>query len=197
MSPEQIQGESIDARADLFSLGCVMYTMLAGHSPFRADSAYAVMRRVTDSAPIPLREINADVPVWLDVLVDRLLAKHPDDRWQSAQRVSELLRQCLAHNQQPAGVHLPPEIVQLVKKRRSCHSHRFRLIAAILLVSIFSLCVMVMFGRQHLPTPATESTSNIETPAPIRADLDWEDQHEVSQDAIDQALQFLEAESEF
>ena len=65
MSPEQARGEAVDHRSDLFSLGSVLYFMCTGHPPFRADSTPAVLRRVCDDRPRPLREVNPDVPDWL------------------------------------------------------------------------------------------------------------------------------------
>ena len=106
MAPEQARGEPVDARADLFALGAALYAMAAGRSPFRADSAMAVMKRVCDAAHRPIREINPDVPAWLEAVIDRLLAKAPDDRFQTATEVADLLEKGLAHIQQPTSV--PP-----------------------------------------------------------------------------------------
>ena len=55
MSPEQVRGEAIDGRSDLFSLGCVLYALCTGHPPFRAETSYAVLRRITDDAARPIR----------------------------------------------------------------------------------------------------------------------------------------------
>jgi serine/threonine protein kinase len=95
MSPEQANCEHIDHRTDLFSLGSVLYTMCTGRQPFPADSAFAVMRRVCDSTPRPIRELNPDIPEWLIEIIDRLMHKNADDRFQTAQEVSDLLRQNL------------------------------------------------------------------------------------------------------
>src|SRR5262245_19144559 len=62
MSPEQARDGTIDHRADLFSLGSVLYAMCTGHPPFRAETALAVLRRVTDERPRPVREVNPEVP---------------------------------------------------------------------------------------------------------------------------------------
>jgi formylglycine-generating enzyme required for sulfatase activity/tRNA A-37 threonylcarbamoyl transferase component Bud32 len=101
MSPEQAQGRSVDARSDLFSLGSVLYAMAAGRSPFRAESAVAVLRRVCDESPLPIRDINPEIPPWLASIIDRLLAKDPDERYQTAVEVEVLLGQHLARVQQP------------------------------------------------------------------------------------------------
>lgn len=115
MSPEQVRGEAIDGRSDLFGLGCVLYAACTGHPPFRAESSYAVLRRVTDESPRSLREINANVPEWLEVIVMKLLNKRRDDRFDSAAEVAELLVACLAHVQEPASTPLPVVAGELVK----------------------------------------------------------------------------------
>jgi serine/threonine protein kinase len=99
MSPEQAQGERVDQRSDLFSLGSVMYAMSTGRSPFRGDSTLAVLKRVCDDTPRPIREVNPDIPAALVEIVNRLLAKNPDARFQTAREVAELLSQYLAHVQ--------------------------------------------------------------------------------------------------
>ena len=111
MSPEQARGESVDQRSDLFSLGSVLYAMCTGRSPFRAETSYGVLRRITDEEPRPIREINPDVPQWLCRIIARLMSKQPDDRFESASEVAELLEECLAHVQQPTAVPLPDSLV--------------------------------------------------------------------------------------
>jgi serine/threonine-protein kinase len=96
MSPEQARGEAVDHRSDLFSLGSVLYFMCTGHPPFRADSTPAVLRRVCDERPRPLAEVNSDVPAWLTEIVERLHAKDPSARFQSASEVADILGRRLA-----------------------------------------------------------------------------------------------------
>ncbi|MDR3633011.1 MAG: protein kinase [Isosphaeraceae bacterium] len=107
MAPEQARGEMVDHRADLFSLGSVMYTMATGRPPFRADSTLAVLRRVSDDPPRPIREINPEIPEWLCDIIGRLHEKDPARRFQSATDVSEVLEQCLAFVQNPTD-RVPP-----------------------------------------------------------------------------------------
>jgi serine/threonine protein kinase/multidrug resistance efflux pump len=110
MSPEQARGETVDYRSDLFSLGSVLYTACTGRPPFRSETAYGILRRITDDDPRPVREINSDIPEWLCRIINRLMSKHPADRFQNAAEVSELLENCLAHLQQPTHVPLPQSI---------------------------------------------------------------------------------------
>jgi hypothetical protein len=90
MAPEQARGDEIDPRADLFSLGSVLYEALAGKPPFEGKTPLAVLRRVADEAHPPLRKVNPDVPDWLEDAIDRLLEKDPADRYQTATEVSEV-----------------------------------------------------------------------------------------------------------
>lgn len=113
MSPEQVRGEAIDGRSDLFGLGCVLYALCTGHPPFRSETSYAVLRRITDDTPRSIREINPDVPAWLEQIVMKLLAKSPNNRFDSAAQVAELLEDCLAHLQQPTNVPLTQSVEQL------------------------------------------------------------------------------------
>jgi WD40 repeat protein len=91
MSPEQAEARQVDHRSDLFSLGSVLYALCTGHSPFRAGSTLAVLKRVCEDTPRAVREVNADVPDWLAAVVSKLLAKEPGDRYQTAREVADVL----------------------------------------------------------------------------------------------------------
>ncbi len=91
MSPEQARSEPVDHRADLFSLGCVLYAMLTGDSPFRANGTLATLKRLCEESPRPVHEVAADTPRWLSDLIAKLLAKNPNDRIGSARAVAGLL----------------------------------------------------------------------------------------------------------
>jgi serine/threonine-protein kinase len=110
MSPEQARGNPLDGRSDLFSLGSVLYAMCTGRPPFRAETALAVLRRICDERPRPIRDLNTEIPDWLEEIVGKLHAKQPSERFQSAREVAELLKQCLAHVQHPTAVPPPPRL---------------------------------------------------------------------------------------
>ncbi len=111
MSPEQIRGEELDGRSDLFSLGCVLYALCTGQPPYRADSGYAVMRRITDQQPRSICEQNASIPEWLERIILKLLEKDRESRFQSAVELAQILEQCLAHVQKPKTEPLPLAVV--------------------------------------------------------------------------------------
>lgn len=96
MSPEQVKGKKVDLRSDLFSLGCVMYAMIAGQSPFRGQHALEVAHKVAEVTPQPLEKTIEGTPTMLSDMVAKLLEKEPDDRYQSATEVAEVLGRYLA-----------------------------------------------------------------------------------------------------
>ena len=95
MSPEQVRGESVDPRSDLFSLGCVLFAMVAGRPPFQGRHILEIGRRITDEEPAPLHLLDPAVPRPLSDLVGRLLRKAPEDRPATAGEVAAELRRLL------------------------------------------------------------------------------------------------------
>jgi serine/threonine protein kinase len=94
MAPEQALGHKLDCRADLFSFGSVLYQMVSGRPPFRASTALAVLKRVVDETPRPIREIIPETPQWLCDIITKLHAKNPDERYQSAREIADVLANC-------------------------------------------------------------------------------------------------------
>jgi formylglycine-generating enzyme required for sulfatase activity len=92
MAPEQSHGRRVDGRADLFSLGCVLYRLCTGRLPFQGATPLAVLMAVSQDTPPPIRELSPQTPPRLADLVMRLLAKRPEDRPPSARAVLEELQ---------------------------------------------------------------------------------------------------------
>lgn len=92
MAPEQARGEPVDSRADVFSLGCVLFKALTGVSPFAGEDAIAVLLRTALDEPCPLNELRPDVPAWLSALVARMLSKERHLRPADGAEVARLLR---------------------------------------------------------------------------------------------------------
>jgi eukaryotic-like serine/threonine-protein kinase len=82
MSPEQLNGDVVDGRSDLFSLGVILYTILTGHRPFQGNSALTVSYKVVNRDPIPATLLDTELPPGLDYIITRAMAKDPRERYQ-------------------------------------------------------------------------------------------------------------------
>jgi eukaryotic-like serine/threonine-protein kinase len=87
MSPEQIEGKTLDDRTDIFSLGIVLYELATGERPFRAESPAALMSSILKDHPTPVGERRTDLPDGVCRLIDRCLEKEPRDRVQTATEI--------------------------------------------------------------------------------------------------------------
>lgn len=90
MSPEQFAGEKLDSRTDIYSLGITLYQMLCGKLPYKGDSLNTVAKQHFYEKPEPLKKLDASIPLDVENLVNKMIAKHPDDRFQS---LEELLKE--------------------------------------------------------------------------------------------------------
>jgi serine/threonine protein kinase len=118
MSPEQASAGKLDHRTDLFSLGSVLYTLCTGMTAFGAPNSMAVLKRICDDTPRPIRDINLDIPDWLAAIVDKLMSKDPAARYQTAAEVAELFGEHLAQlNSSGPSVLKPPAEPQKRKRR--------------------------------------------------------------------------------
>jgi WD40 repeat protein/serine/threonine protein kinase len=180
MSPEQADGQALDHRSDLFSLGSVLYAMCTGRPPFRAASTMAVLRRVCDDVPRPIREINPEIPEWLEQVVGRLHAKKPADRFSTSAEVANVLARQLAHLQQPSLASHPHTEVTLkpaasqpeagptpVQPRRRLPGAASVLVGALLLTGGLA----VAFLLQRRPEPDTGNLSGPGGDSPTRPAL--------------------------
>jgi serine/threonine-protein kinase len=95
MSPEQLAGKHVDGRSDLFSLGVMLYELVTGRQPFTAESLAALMYQIANVPHVDPRETRADIPECLVKVIDRLLQKTPEDRYQTGAEVSTELRRCV------------------------------------------------------------------------------------------------------
>ena len=169
MSPEQAQDEPIDSRSDLFSLGSVMYAMASGRPPFRAEGAYAVLRKITDKPHRPLSQLRHDLPKWFAATVDRLLEKDPESRFQTAQSVADYLEDCLAHLRQPTTTVLPKPVATT---RRRSSKRRVALAwgAAILVLS--AIIAFLVAGPTSRPGDEPSASQSSPTKSPSAQESD-------------------------
>jgi len=92
MSPEQCLGERATPRSDIYSLGCVLYQMLTGELPFRAETPLAILRQHTDAQPQPVRLLRSDIPLPLAAVVERAMEKDPERRFADGDDMAAALR---------------------------------------------------------------------------------------------------------
>jgi Protein kinase domain len=171
MAPEQAKGEVIDPRADLFSFGSVLYAMAAGRPPFRASTALAVLKRVAEDTPRPIRQIIPEVPQWLCDIITKLHAKDPAQRFQTATEVAALLEHHLAHLQQPSLVSRPDSI-HLTQP----HTSRWPAVTAASLVLLLTVGAALAYAFRPREGPtiivqqaaATEPQQSVPLGAPTR-----------------------------
>ncbi|MCX7397758.1 MAG: serine/threonine-protein kinase [Planctomycetales bacterium] len=140
MAPEQARGETLDSRADLFSLGSVMYQMVCGRPPFRAATTMAVLKRVCEDTPRPIKDLIPEAPEWLCAIISRLLEKDRDDRFQTAEEVVEILERCQRELLASGVVSFP--VRRNANRRTANDSWRSRLSIS-QIVSIFALLILI------------------------------------------------------
>ncbi|MCE2948147.1 MAG: CHASE2 domain-containing protein [Betaproteobacteria bacterium] len=95
MSPEQLSGQKIDGKSDLFSLGVMLYQLTCGQLPFKGESMAQLMFRIANEAPVPIQSIRPDAPACLVSVLDVALSKQPARRFQTGDEMAAALRECL------------------------------------------------------------------------------------------------------
>ncbi len=108
MSPEQVRGEPVDAPGDLFSLGCVLYEMVAGQRAFARPTAPETLVAILNADPPPLAASGRQIPPEMDRLIARCLEKNPGERQQSARDLAFALRESTGSGSRPAGLPAAP-----------------------------------------------------------------------------------------
>ncbi|MFZ0800265.1 MAG: protein kinase [Terriglobales bacterium] len=104
MSPEQLNGDAVDGRSDLFSLGVILYTVLTGHRPFQGNSTVTVSFRVVNREPIPATLLDTELPQGLDHIIGRAMAKDPAERYQRGAEMVQDIQNLVAERAQDGRV---------------------------------------------------------------------------------------------
>jgi serine/threonine protein kinase len=190
MAPEQAKGEKLDQRADLFSLGSVLYQMAAGRPPFRANSAVAVLKRVADDKPRAIREIIPETPQWLCDVIAKLHAKDPGDRYQSAREVADVLADC------EAQLNANARLTDYSRIPRSKPQRSGRRKWAAVLLPLVGLAVTEFTGVTHLlwVQPGASDTNKSARPSTPLAAPDFREIHGADGQVLQTWMEGLEAD---
>jgi serine/threonine protein kinase len=159
MSPEQALGKPLDSRTDLFSLGVVFYEMATGKQAFTGTTSAAVFDAILHRSPAPVARINPSMPAKLDQLIDKLLEKEPDMRYQTAADVRADLKR--VHRDSTSG-HRAATPTQTENKPAAVRSSRAWIgVAALILFTIVTVLAWKHFSRPEKPLD-----QNVSTPSP-------------------------------
>ena len=130
MSPEASQGQIVDERSDVYSLGVVLYEMVTGQTPYQATSLYTFLMKQANELPPPPRDINPEIPDWVNRLIMRLLENNPDDRFPSARAVVDLIREsflvCDDTKTRAGSMRTMPSSISLKEKKPNQSKKLFR-----------------------------------------------------------------------
>jgi serine/threonine protein kinase/Tol biopolymer transport system component len=149
MSPEQLQGQEVDHRTDIWALGVVLYEMFAGQGPFRGDYEAALVYAIAHEPHAPLKQIRPEIPDWLQSLVDKTLEKNPETRYQD---LSEFLTDLQSQYE------ATPVAMKRVTKPRTVRKKLLKpalLAAAFLTLSLLAFLVYRFLPKAPPPAPTT------------------------------------------
>jgi serine/threonine protein kinase/tetratricopeptide (TPR) repeat protein len=156
MSPEQAEGKVLDHRSDIFSLGTLLYELVAGHRPFRGETPASLISAILRDHPDALHTVREDVPVQLGRVLNRCLEKDPDKRFQSARDVANelraLRREILSTATYSVGALTPPR-----PKRKPWTA----IVAAVAIVATLGIGWNTLRSRDELPTVVNERIQSL------------------------------------
>jgi serine/threonine protein kinase len=153
MSPEQIKGQSIDNRADLFSLGIILYELSTGNRPFIGDSIPSIFRSILEESPAEPKAINPALPKSLSDIIIKSLHKKPDERFQTGKEMANSLRSSLNETK--------PFSTESFQKKDSKRLNIYITTAAFI---ILMLAAVIYFKKAERPSQTSPLMTEIRTP---------------------------------
>jgi serine/threonine-protein kinase len=156
-APEQIQGRPLDGRADIYSLGGVLFHCLAGQPPYKRDTEFAVLQAHLADPPPALSSLRPDLPASLDDVLDQAMAKDPDERFSTAGELVTAFGDALAGRLAPANgdatraaprVHTKPAQTLVARRGRRLRGRRGPILAAVILAAVLGGTVAVLLATR-------------------------------------------------
>jgi serine/threonine-protein kinase len=174
IAPEQARGQPVDAQTDVYSLGCVLYELLAGRPPYEGDNFVTVaMQHVNDPVP-SIRDVRPDVPPRLDIAIERAMAKEHDQRYGSMADFAAELEACYAEADGNEGATvIAPRVAMQAPAARAARPRRRRrpvwplALLGVALAAIAGAVIGLLAFRHHGSTTKTHSTPS-STPIHLR-----------------------------
>ncbi len=167
MAPEQADGQPVDVRSDLFSLGCVLYRAATGEPPFRGRTWTAVLRAVAEHDPPPPRDRRPDLPAALSFLIERLLAKDPSRRPATACEVADALRGI-----ESSGAHEAARGTDSWRTPSVPPGRRWSWTRRLSIACALALGLLLTGGLYYFRTSPGGANQEVGDPAPMRAAVD-------------------------
>lgn len=158
MSPEQLRGQDVDRRSDIFSLGILLYELATGRRPFLGDNNADVTSAILKESPPPMSALNPDLPHHLNRIVGRCLEKEPDNRYQSALDIRNELR--ILRKEVESGVSQPGAPAPVQKAAGGTRGRWWMVIAAAVIV----VGGLVFLQGRDTPAPPTEPAATTSAP---------------------------------
>jgi len=147
MSPEQVMGQTVDGRSDLFSLGVIFYEMISGSRPFGGNSIAAIFRAITQDQPVPPEQKNPFIPKVLSEMVLKCLAKPPEQRFQTGRQLADALTSMVPVLQ-------PTDLPSQGPKRSALHRRPLVLIGGL---AVFLVVIGLVYQFRSSPPPGDDS----------------------------------------